>query len=58
MPMSIAAQTATGAPRPAVPSIKAEKQNAISSAWILRSVEMDEMELLMTSNCPDSTVRL
>ena len=57
-PISMAAATATGAPCPATPSIKAEKQKAMSRACIRRSAEMDEMELLITSNCPASTVRL
>ena len=56
--MSMAAATATGAPCPATPSMKAEKEKAMSSAWMRRSGESDEMELLMISNWPDSTVRL
>jgi len=57
-PISMAAATATGAPCPATPSMKAEKEKAMSRAWMRRSGESEEMELLMTSNCPDSTVRL
>ena len=57
-PMSMAAATATGAPWPATPSMKAEKQKAMSRAWIRRSGERAEMELLITSNCPEATVRL
>ena len=56
--MSMAAATTTGAPCPADPSMKAEKQNATSNACSRRSLEMDEMELLTISNCPDSTIRL
>src|SRR5271169_6875639 len=44
-PTSIAAATATGAPSPATPSRKAEKQNAMSSACSRRSFERDEIEL-------------
>ncbi len=54
----MAAATATGAPWPATPSMKAEKEKAMSSAWMRRSGDREEIELLMTSNCPDSTVRL
>ena len=49
-PISMAAQTATGAPCPATPSMKAEKQKAMSSACNLRSLESIEIELLRTSN--------
>ena len=57
-PMSMAAQMATGAPMPEVDSMKAENEKAMSRAWSLRSVESEDMELLMISNCPDSTTRL
>lgn len=49
-PMSMAAATATGAPCPATPSMKAEKLKAMSSAWMRRSGLREEMEALITSN--------
>ncbi len=57
-PISMAAATTTGAPCPADPSMKAEKENATSRACRRRSLEIDEMELLTISNWPDSTIRL
>ncbi len=38
--------------------MKAEKQNATSNACRRLSLEIDAMELLTISNCPDSTIRL
>src|ERR1017187_5483130 len=57
-PITITAATATGAPSPATPSRKAEKQNAISSDCRRRSPEREEIELWIIPDCPPSTVRL
>src|SRR5439155_23532689 len=47
---------ATGVPNPAAPSMKAPKEKAISSAWILRSPESLVMLSLTISNLPVITV--
>ena len=54
----IDAEMATGAPNPAMPSIRAPKLKATSRAWILRSVVIRASERLMTSKSPLATVRL
>ena len=46
---------ATGAPKPAAPSMKAPKLNAISSAWMRRSPETPAICFCSTANCPVST---
>jgi hypothetical protein len=53
--MSIAAEMATGAPKPAAPSMNAPKLNAISSAWMRRSAERPAMDCRTMSNCPTSS---
>jgi hypothetical protein len=55
-PISMTAEMATGAPKPAAPSMKAPKLNAISSAWMRRSWERPAMDCRMISNWPVSTV--
>jgi hypothetical protein len=57
-PMSSAAEIATGVPKPAAPSTKAPKQNAINKACKRRSAESETTECLTRSNWPASTVRL
>ena len=57
-PTSVAPAMATGAPKPAAPSMKAPKQKAISRAWILRSGVRPAIEARICSNCPPATVRL
>ena len=57
VPMRIAAETATGAPKPAAPSKNAPKLKAISRAWIRRSGDSAVTENLTTSKWPVSTVR-
>ena len=57
-PANIAAVMATGAPKPAVPSRKEPKENAISNACILLSGVMEAMKCLIIENCPLRTVRL
>ena len=49
---------ATGAPPPPVPSRKAPKQNAISTACRRLSEDSEAMECFITSNCPVSTAML
>src|SRR5678810_872034 len=49
---------ATGAPKPAVPSRKEPKENAISNACNLLSDVMEAMKCLMIPNCPLLTVIL
>ncbi len=49
---------ATGAPKPAVPSRKAPKEKAISSACNLLSEVIEAIKCLMISNCPLLTVIL
>ena len=56
--MSIAAEIATGAPKPASDSSSAPKQNAIRIARIRRSFEMERMVRPKTSNQGVSTVSL
>ena len=48
---------ATGVPKPAAPSTKLPKENAINSACILRSGEIAATECFTISNCPVRTVR-
>ncbi len=55
-PVSIAAATATGVPKPAAPSRKAPKANAINRAWRRGSRVSLPTESLMISNCPVSSV--
>ena len=52
----MAAEMATGVPKPAAPSRNAPKLNAMSSACRRRSSVTDAIESLMTSNWPVSTV--
>ncbi len=54
-PTRNAAEIATGAPKPAAPSIRAPKQKATSTAWSRRSAESRAIDAFMTSNCPVST---
>ena len=54
----IAAEIATGAPKPAMPSIRAPKQNATSSAWTRRSPVSRVRERRITSKSPLAMVRL
>ena len=54
----IAAEMATGAPKPAIPSIRAPKQNATSSAWTRRSSVSRVSERRITSKSPLAMVRL
>ncbi len=49
---------ATGAPKPAMPSIRAPKQNATSRAWTRRSPVSRVSERRMTSKSPLAMVRL
>jgi hypothetical protein len=55
-PVSIAAATATGVPKPAAPSTKAPNANAISIACKRRSVVRPPIESLMISKLPVSSV--
>ena len=57
-PASIEAVMATGAPKPAMPSMSAPKQNATSSSWIRRSPVNRDRDRRMTSKSPLSTERL
>ncbi len=54
-PMRKAPAMATGAPPPPVPSRKAPKQKAISTAWMRRSVDRRAIDRFITVNCPVST---
>ena len=45
----IAAVIATGAPNPAIPSIRAPKENAMMSAWSLLSVVSEASDSRTTS---------
>ena len=54
----IEAEIATGAPKPAMPSMSAPKLKATSRACSLRSVVRRASERLMTSKSPLATVRL
>ena len=56
-PASIAPETATGAPKPAAPSMKAPKEKAMNIACRRRSFDSPPTESLMTSNLPVSTAR-
>ena len=49
---------ATGAPKPAMPSIRAPKQNATSRAWTRRSSVNRVSDRRMTSKSPLAMVRL
>jgi len=53
----IDAEIATGAPKPAMPSIRAPKLKATSRAWIRRSVVRCASERLMTAKSPLATAR-
>jgi hypothetical protein len=55
-PESIAADTATGVPNPAAPSMKAPNANAMRSAWRRRSDVRLPTESLRISNAPVSRV--
>ena len=55
-PVSIAAATATGVPKPAAPSTNAPNANAISIACSRRSFVRPPIESLMISNLPVSSV--
>src|SRR5690606_19883680 len=57
-PTNIAAEIATGAPKPAAPSRKAPNENAISNACNLLSGVTDAIKFLIISNWPPATVRL
>ena len=57
MPISSAAEMATGVPKPAAPSKNVPKLKAINRACIRRSGEMAATERLTISNCPERTVR-
>ena len=57
-PASMDAVIATGAPKPAMPSMSAPKQNATSTTWIRRSPVTRASERRMTSKSPLSTDRL
>ena len=51
----MAPEIATGAPKPAAPSMNAPKENAMNIACSRRSFERPPTESLMTSNFPVST---
>ena len=55
-PMSSAAVTATGVPKPAAPSKNAPNENAISTSWRRLSAVSCAMLRCSTSNAPCSTV--
>ena len=55
-PISIAAEIATGVPKPAAPSMNAPKLKAISSAWMRRSSASPAIECLTISKVPVTTV--
>ena len=54
-PIRKAPAMATGAPPPPVPSRKAPKQKAMSTAWIRRSDDSRAIDRFITANCPVST---
>ena len=54
----IAAEMATGAPKPAMPSMRAPKQNATSNAWTRRSPVSRVSDRRITSKSPLAIVRL
>ena len=56
-PASIAPDTATGAPKPAAPSMKAPNEKAMNIACRRRSLVRPPTESLMISNLPVSTAR-
>ena len=53
----MAPDTATGAPKPAAPSMKAPNENAMNIACSRRSLVRPPTESLMISNFPVSTAR-
>ena len=55
-PTRKAAEIATGAPKPAAPSMNAPKQNATSTACSRRSAESRATDAFMISNWPVATV--
>ena len=55
-PMSMAAEMATGVPKPAAPSMKAPKAKPMSSTWMRRSAAMPAMVSFTTSNFPVFTL--
>jgi hypothetical protein len=57
-PASIDAVIATGAPKPAIPSISAPKQKATRITWIRRSPVARASDRRMTSKSPLATDRL
>ncbi len=57
-PASIEALIATGAPKPAMPSMRAPKQKATRRAWMRRSSVSLARERRITSKSPLATVRL
>ena len=52
----MAAEMATGVPKPAAPSMKAPKAKAMSSTWMRRSPARPPMVSFTTSNFPVLTV--
>ena len=54
-PIMNAPAIATGAPKPAAPSMNAPKQNATSSAWRRRSAVIPATDSFITSNWPVCT---
>jgi len=54
-PTRNAAEIATGAPKPAAPSMNAPNEKAISTAWSRRSPERRAIDAFMTSNSPVAT---
>ena len=56
-PTRNAAEIATGAPKPAAPSMNAPNENATSTAWSRRSAESLATEAFITSNWPVLTAR-
>jgi hypothetical protein len=54
--INMAAEIATGVPKPAAPSMNAPKLKAMSSAWIRRSLASPAIIVLTISNFPDRTV--
>ena len=56
--ISITAVIATGVPKPASASSRAPKQNAIITAWMRWSSEIDENERRSTWKWPVATVML
>ena len=57
MPINIAAEIATGVPKPAAPSRNVPKEKAIKRACTRRSGEMAATERFTTSNWPERSVR-